>query len=537
MVADWVTQGLARTGLVEVVPSRAVMASARAPEGHGAGHLDAGGIRSLGKETGAGTVVSGAYYRQGDSIRFQLQISDAQDGKVLRALDPTTGPLTKPLAAVEMVRQRVMAALATLFDPRLSEWATTASQPPSFESYQEFVEGLDRLVQSDWRGAIGHFERAAAGDSTFRVPLIFAAAMYLNLGEFAAADSIAHAVERAPGRLAPLDRRYLAWVLAQARGDREGALQTSREMAVLAPGSEALYLVAQDAMALNRPREAAAAFTELGPERGFFRGWHVYWNDLTTVRHTLGDHHRELKEALEGRKRFPDLLATLAIEVRALAALGRTADVGQRLAAGETLPRQPGWTPADVALLAGLELRAHGHPAAAQEALDRAIRWLEKRSPEESQMAGHRYSLALAYYLAGRLEEAQRGFERLAAGASGVQPDSFPLQWVAASMGDLPDRVNYLGYLGAIAARRGNRDEALKMARALQGTDRPYLFGRHTMWQARIQALLGDRDSPIALIREAFGRGFPHAHSLHTDPAFQSLRSLPSFQELLKPKG
>jgi len=70
MAADWVTQGLAQTGLVEVVSSMSVMSSSVASGRHGAGHLDAAGLQSLGRETGAGTVVSGAYYRQADSLRF-----------------------------------------------------------------------------------------------------------------------------------------------------------------------------------------------------------------------------------------------------------------------------------------------------------------------------------------------------------------------------------------------------------------------------------------------------------------------------------
>src|SRR5881296_4267682 len=184
MAADWVTQGLAQTGLVEVVPSVSVMSSSRTPGGHGPGHLDAVGIETLGRETGAGTVVSGAYYRQADSIRFQVQVSAATDGTVLRALEPVAGPISQPLTAVEAVRQRVMAALATLFDSRLSAWAKTAGQPPSFEAYQEFIQGLDRMVQFDSRGAIGHFRRAALEDTTFRLPLIFAAHEHMDLGEF-----------------------------------------------------------------------------------------------------------------------------------------------------------------------------------------------------------------------------------------------------------------------------------------------------------------------------------------------------------------
>src|SRR2546425_859915 len=378
------------------------MTSSRGPGARDAGHLDAAALRTLGRETGAGTVVSGAYYRQGDSVRFQVQISAAKDGTVLRALEPVAGPISQPLAAVEAVRQRVMAALAILFDSRLSFWAKSAGQPPSFPSYQEFIQGLDRMVRSDPHGAIDHFRRAALEDTTFRLPLIFAAHEYLDLDEFATADSVAQAVERAPGRLAPLDQRHLTWVLAEARGDRQRALETAREMAAMAPNSETLWLVAQGALALNRPREMLAGLTTLGPDRGLFRGWWVYWFYLSFSHHLLGDYRRELKEALEGRRRHPAELTVLAAEVRALAALGRAADITERLVEAPSLPAQPGWSPADIALLAALELAAHDHRADAAAPGMWAVRWLESRLSAEARSGAHRFRLALAYYVTGR---------------------------------------------------------------------------------------------------------------------------------------
>ena len=529
MAADWVTQGLAQTGLVEVVPSISVMTSSLAPTEHGpaAPHLDAAAIRALGRETSAGTVVWGAYYRQGDSIRFQVQISAAEDGKVLRALDPVAGPLTQPLTAVEALRQRVMAALATLFDSRLNRWATSASQPPNFQAYQEFIGGLDRFVQFDMRGAIAHFERAAAVDTTFRLPLIFAANAYMNLGRFAAADSLAHVAERHSERLAPLDRFYLAWVLAICRGDRAEAFRASRAMVSVAPASEALYLVAEDAMALNRPREAVNALTALGPDRGFTRGWWIYWDDLTGALHMLGDHRSELKQALEGIRRFPHNLQILTTQVRALAALGRTEDVGRLLAASVNFSPELGLTSADAMMIAAAELRAHGYPAAADTALGLARNWLAGRSPAESESDAHRYCVALVAYAAGRLDDARREFERLVARGS---------RWTAATAGDAPDQMDYLGYLGAIAARQGDRGRALRVDSTLAGLKRPYLFGQHTMWRARIHALLGERERAIALLWEALGQGYPHFHGLHTDLAFASLRDYPPFEELVKPK-
>src|SRR5438094_2351285 len=533
MAADWVTQGLAQTGLVEVVPSVSVMSSSLVSGEHGPGHLDAAGIKRLARETGAGTVVSGAYYRQADSIRFQVQISAANDGTVLRALDPVAGPIAQPLAAVEALRQRVMAALATLFDARLSQWATTASQPPNFQAYQEFIAGLDRFVQFDMRGAIAHFERASAVDTTFRLPLIFAANAHMNLGEFAAADAIGHALEPHAGRLAPLDRSYLAWVLATCRGDAVEALRAARGMANLAPASETLYLVAEDAMALNRPREAVNALMALGPDRGFTHGWWVYWYDLTTALHQLGDHRRELKQALEGARRFPDNPQVLTTQIRALAALGRAEEVTRRLAGGVNLPPSQGWTPADALLLAAVELRAHGHPTEGDTVLAQARDWLATRPPAEVASEPHRYRVALVSYTAGRLDDARREFERLAARRGPGRSDSLA---AAAVMGDGWDQMDYLGYLGAIAARQGNREQALRVDSALAGVKRPYIFGRHAVWRARIQALLGEREGAVALLRDAFAQGYPHAHALHVDLAFEALRDYAPFRELVKPK-
>src|SRR5947208_885553 len=418
MAADWVTQGLAQTGLVEVVPSVSVMSSSRTPGGHGPGHLDAVGIQTLGRETGAGTVVSGAYYRQADSIRFQVQISAAKDGTVLRALDPVAGPISQPLAAVEALRQRVMAALATLFDSRLSLWAKATGQPPTFAAYQEFIQGLDRMVQFDSRGAIQHFRRAAQEDTTFRLPLIFAAHEHMDLGEYATADSIAHAVERAPGRLAPLDQHYLTWVLAQSRGDRQRALETAREMAAIA----------------------------------------------------------------------------------------------------------------------ALELAAHDHQPDAPAAGMWAVRWLEGRPGAEVHSVANRFRLALAYYVVGRLDDTRRLLEGLASERAAGVPDYATMRWIAVITGDSPDRVTIEGFLGVLAARQERRADALALARTLQAMSPRYLYGRHTMWRARIHAVLGERDTAVGLVQEAFAQGYPRGGVMHLFPSLRSLGDYPPYQQLLTPK-
>src|SRR5256884_1262910 len=79
MAADWVTQGLAQTGLVEVVPSVSVMSSSRTPGGHGPGHLVCRLLLEKKNQTGADTVVSGAYYLQAGSNRCPGRMSRLKD--------------------------------------------------------------------------------------------------------------------------------------------------------------------------------------------------------------------------------------------------------------------------------------------------------------------------------------------------------------------------------------------------------------------------------------------------------------------------
>jgi TolB-like protein len=522
MTADWVTQGLTQTGLVEVVPSVTVMATTPTTE-QASGHPGAAGIRALGSETRARTVVSGAYYRQGDSLRFQIEIADARDGKVLRALDPVVGPVANPLAAVEQVRQRVMIALATLFNPKLAGWAAGASQPPDYQAYQEFVEGLDRFARFDYPGAREHFDRAAAGDSTFSVALIWSAVARLNMGDHAAADSIVRRLERSNRPLAPVDRSYLGWVAGMVHGNGSAALESARELARLAPGSDAEFLLSSGAIAFNRPREAIASMERVDPDRGLFRGTYVYAWDMTTALHIIGDHRRELKEATMGRSRAPGQLGGLVTEVRALAALGRTDELRQRLDEAQQLPSSDNWTPGSVARMAAAELRAHGYPDAARDALARAIAWHERRRAEAGQEDDDGMGLALTYFEAGRLADARRLLEGM------VAPLRVP---GTGAMG----RFAVLGMLGAVAAREGKRAEALRFDDVLKAAPERYMLGGDTYQRARIHALLGDRATAVDLLHTAMLQGIDFAF-VHADLALDSLRSYPPFVEFLRPKG
>src|SRR5256885_15686842 len=87
-----------------------------------------------------------------------------------------------------------------------------------------------------------------------------------------------------------------------------------------------------------------------------------------------------------------------------------------RGAEAPTPPPQPGWSPADIAIIAALELAAHDHQADAPAAGMWAVRWLEGRPAREARSVANRFRLALAYYVGGRVDDARRLLEGLAAG-------------------------------------------------------------------------------------------------------------------------
>jgi DNA-binding SARP family transcriptional activator/TolB-like protein len=515
MAADWIIQGLTGRGALQVVPVTAALASGP----HLTGSVEPAGAepdpRPLARETGAGTAVSGSYYRQGDSLHFQARISDVATARVIAAIGPVSSAVDAPLDGIDEVRERVLAALAPLSDDRDTH-IRVARAPPSYEAYHAYVSGFESFVRQDVPGALRHFERASAADPAFMMPAIAAAIMHSNLGNHAAADSIARRVEASRDQLGPMEVATLDMVRGWLRGDDDAAYEASVRQARLAPGSIGEYQVAEQARRLNRPAETVRVLTEMGAERGELRGWIAYWRELTAAHHMLGNHRAELRAARRARALYPANPQVLLHEVVALAALGRIADVDRRIEERLT-SASPDWPSAGALMAtAAREFRAHGRPDAARALLDRSLEWYRAQSPG-GPVGDPGFAIAVMLYEAGRWDEARDAFAALAV--------------------EVPNNLTVQGYLGVIAARRGDPAEAERVAAWLRELDRPYLWGRHTLWRARIAAALGQQQQAVDLLRDAFAQGVPYAITHHADIDLQPLLDYPPFRQLMRPKG
>jgi tetratricopeptide (TPR) repeat protein len=313
--------------------------------------------------------------------------------------------------------------------------------------------------------------------------------------------------------------------MAILKGRLEEALWHLRQAEKLAPKEPTeppiKFLIGDDALGLNRPQETVDTYAKKD-----FQVWLSLWtgrasgswtfNNLTRAHHMLGNYKQELKEARRGLEYYPNMLSQRVNEVRALAALGRIDKVKRIIDESLSIMSQAG-TSGDVMLEAAQELRAHGHLEAYKEVAARAVDWYRDKLSEKEATERKRYHLARALYLAEQWQESQALIEELAA--------------------EKPDSIDYKGYLGTLAARRGDREEAVRISTELKSIDRPYLFGNHTYWRACIASLLGEREQAVALLREAFAQGREYSVYLHRDMDLEPLRDYPPFQELLRPKG
>jgi serine/threonine protein kinase len=101
LATDHLTAALAGAPGITVVTSATVMPS-RLTHGLQLDSLDdPERLRALAQETAAGTVVSGSYFRNGDRISFQAEITDANHGALLDAVGPITAPADRPGDAID----------------------------------------------------------------------------------------------------------------------------------------------------------------------------------------------------------------------------------------------------------------------------------------------------------------------------------------------------------------------------------------------------------------------------------------------------
>jgi len=516
MASDWISQGLSQIAGLEVVPATSVLQLSPMAKPGEKTSPPLSPLQTLAEETGAGKVVSGTYYLTGGEIQFLSSITDTQKRKLLFSLEPVKGSLADRMNVIERLRQRVMGSLAA--DPGYSIGDWKGAHPPSYEAYQEFVLGVSSRG-SDLAKAISHLEKAVELDPGFMPAYQWLARSYSNIGQWDKAVSILGFMEQNRDKLSPEGALLFDRLKALSQGKNEESLRAVLQLQKLAP-REVVYnfLAVAEEIGLNKPRQALDLFEKVElPESRLDATWYAYW---CIAHYFLGNHKKELEVVRRARKYFPDALGLMANEARALAARGKIEEV-KKVIEESLLSRSSIGTAGRVMLGAARELRLRGYQEAFRDIAGRAVEWYRGRAAGKEAAEQQRYELAVALYVSEQWEEAGALIEKLRS--------------------EKPDDIDYLGYGGALAARRGNKEEALRISEELKRIDRPYTFGAQTYWRARIAALLGMKEEAVELLRQSFAQGNYYMDDkgvfIIQTADLGPLRDYAPFKELMKPKG
>jgi TolB-like protein/tetratricopeptide (TPR) repeat protein len=515
MAADWIAQGLARTGTLEVVDARTVAITSEVVR-----HIpwpwrgrDKG--KALARETGAGMLISGRYYRDADTLRFQANVIDVSDGKFLWSLSPVSGPASSPTRVLESLSRRVAALVAQTSDTTSSA-LSTLSDPPSLEAYSEFRKGLEGVFAHS-PTAYDHLLRAAALDSTYVTPWVVLAIAAEDRGDKAVMDSALKAAAHLGYRMTPVERAIIDYTEAKTHGDVGTTFRAAQTIFQLTPGSsESPLMVATAALADRRPRTALEALGEVDPNRGLNLAAPFYAKNQTVALYQLGDYQGAAEACSRGRVRFPkDYLLSFYC-------VSSFAHLGEREKIAEVLERQEiGAQSAELAVHAAQLMEELGRAADARALAARAL----------SRLVGDPkldYPRALLMMALGQWAEAKPILTRLASADSGGSAPSRERR--------IPEQLRVLGALGIVNARLILPTEALRVDSLLADAGRSAEGGEIEVMRARIHAQLGDSEEAIVLANAARENGWELlslVNSLAEDHWLAPLRRLPSFQPLI----
>lgn len=532
IAAEWITSSLQRAGMAGVIP--ADVAHASADYARTAAESRAGDpTRALAEATGAGLVVTGASYPHTDSLRVQITVTDVLERRTL-PLDPVTVPVDELAAAMEPLGQRTLAALSQVLEPLVPPDMRFRQRPSlNLEAHLARVAGWEAEARFDRDEALVHYERAVEldpedlGTSLRIASLRIATTAEFDLRMGADVDSVLALLDRSRGELIPADQAWLDFLIATRGRDRVRVYEAAKRWAALSPGATlASWNWGLEAIRFNRPQEAIRLLTDMDPARyaqGHFTATD-YWTTLMDALHLVGDHREEVAAARRAIRLQPDDPFVLAWAGVAFAAGGQVTEawaaVDARLASPPDAPTQTSMTLALVAR----ELEAHGRRDEGRAMFERLVAWYAGLPASEKAAFDPLMWHGIALDHLGRLDEAEASFR--AAGAM-APVDSVPGLAIWAN-----------GWLGDVAAQRGNLHEVERIDEWLAADRRPWGWG--SFFRACIAARLERREDAVALLRRAFSEGMyrnPPAPRWHRYPCFDALREYEPFQELVRPRG
>jgi tetratricopeptide (TPR) repeat protein len=378
---------------------------------------------------------------------------------------------------------------------------------PRHEAAREYLTGLILMGQNKH---LPSFQRAASLDTNFLYPALWLA----EEADEATTDSLFGVFDRRRSQYSTYEACRITAAREQVIGNNENALAAIQEALSVEPGDMvATYRLISLAHATNRPLLGIRTYRALKVPPGWetslameFQGQRV-----AAMYDWLGDYEGMLAHVEEMLTVWPGTNRILATKMAALTGLGRYAAVDSVTLELISNPGSKGQVPY-VLEIALRHLAVRGRWEEARLMADRGHAWLVAQGPDDMDPD-------VVEYYRWNLEQHTNRWARL---DSMVALDTDPYEdWYP----------HFLRFPGRAAAHLGDREKN----RSVQSARRFANICLHE--KAAIRAILGDKEEAVALLREAFRRGFVRHGYADPDPAFVGLYDYEPYVELMKPRG
>ena len=507
IAADWITQGIAQVESLDVVPSTAVSSALNdARPGSDV-------VRRLATVTHVGVVVTGIVVKSGDSLRVSATLVDARNNKPIRVIEQA-GLASDPLVAITALRERVLGSLAMRDAMR---GAALTGVAPKYAAYRAMMDGLTivyrQISPAAFREALPLFRRAVQLDSDFAPALLSLSNAYRNTGQLDSAERVVAGMDRLRDKLSVADKLRVDLARAQFSGDYEAQLPLEHQYIARDSSPIWLFTTGGTAGCLLRPREAIGLYRAADSALTTIRFMPEVMQ-LSGAYHQAGDFGDELSTLERGRKLFPANRALAALELTAYAGLRRPSAA---LALADTLIAaisEADVSPARMIIFGGAnEFTVHGDDATARLLARKITAWdAGYRGPSS---LARDLAVGYAWLILGQLDSAGAHYQRAAQ--------------------DSPTIAN-AGFLGLIAARKGDTLRARATADSLATLESAHPMGGRDNWRGVILGQLGEREQAVTLIRQSAHEGECMA-PWHASELYRALRGYPPFDQLITPKG
>lgn len=480
---------------------------------------------ALAEETESAFAVVGTYFRHGDSLATHLSVIDVATRRPVKSLGPFYGSAKQPDQMILAMLTPTIAYLGAEVDTTAGGGMTKYSSPPSLAVFRRQSAAWESFLTSprDTASVFAELDSAAALDPGYATPLLMKAYILDVKSYWPGVNQIVQRVRPLAGDMSKLEKAGLELLDADLKGDALARLEIARRLQALSPSSAEMPLLrVVSALYIGHVQEAMAALKMTDPSRGMNLVAPTYLEWASAAYHHAGETTLEERTVDEELKRFKHHPPATYGKVRVLAArndrrLGEWVDRGVPPAKEENDVRDPVADRQDLKLLAGRELRAHGHTSEAKKvfrdlATELALTSMNAPIPDLRRQAR-------AFYEAEDYARARTVFEAILARDSTDLEAEGRLATAAVHLGDLP------------TAKRID-DHLARMKR-------PFLMGGALRWRAAIAALQGRTDEAVSLLEMAVRQGHrlmdtPHNLTVHLDGDFGQIEKTSAYRTMLQ---